>query len=240
MANYVMGDTHGDQILWHSYIHPLLKKGDRAFIMGDFGVGFWNGRYWSEETFLDFLEEQPYTVYFVDGNHEDFSKLYGYPVVERHGGKMHQLRENLFHLMRGEIYTFDGKTVLAMGGGYSLDKATRAEGYDWWREEMPTGEEYRHCSDTLAKHHHQVDYIFTHTCPYDTLQYMATMNLGIQKNVTEEQPLTLFLNYLAENTTYDKWYFGHFHCDRELWRNQYVLLDAIRDMETGGVVRYRL
>jgi hypothetical protein len=69
---------------------------------------------------------------------------------------------------------------------------------------------------------------------------MATMNLGIQKNVTEEQPLTLFLNYLAENTTYDKWYFGHFHCDRELWRNQYVLLDAIRNMETGEVVRYRL
>lgn len=62
MADYIIGDVHGDQVLWDACISPMLKTGDRAFVLGDFGVGFWNGRYWSEEIFYDYLEQQPYTV----------------------------------------------------------------------------------------------------------------------------------------------------------------------------------
>lgn len=100
MADYVVGDIHGNQILWYHHIHPMLRENDRVMIAGDFGVGFWIGQYWSEELFYDFLEQQPYTVLFCDGNHEDFSKLNAYPVSEWNGGHVHKIRENVIHLMR--------------------------------------------------------------------------------------------------------------------------------------------
>lgn len=74
------GDTHGNQYKWVEQIETVLSPSDIILVCGDFGVGFWNGRYWSEETFYDFLSEQDYIVLFIDGNHENFDKLNSYPV----------------------------------------------------------------------------------------------------------------------------------------------------------------
>lgn len=49
---YITGDTHGNQYKWVEQIEPVLSPSDTLIVTGDFGVGFWNGRYWSEETFL--------------------------------------------------------------------------------------------------------------------------------------------------------------------------------------------
>ena len=72
---YITGDTHGNQYKWVEQIESVISPADIILVCGDFGVGFWNGRYWSEETFYDFLSEQKYTVLFIDGNHENFDKL---------------------------------------------------------------------------------------------------------------------------------------------------------------------
>lgn len=104
---------------------------------GDFGVGFWDGRYWSEETFYDFLSEQKYIVLFIDGNHGNFDKMNSYPVETWSGGKVHKIRNNVIHLMRGEVYCIKGSTIFVMGGGYSIDKYRRTEGVSWWSQEMP-------------------------------------------------------------------------------------------------------
>ena len=91
---YTVGDTHGNQYKWVEQIEPILSPSDIILICGDFGVGFWNGRYWSEETFYDFLSEQEYTVLFIDGNHENFDKLNSYPVETWCGGNVHKIRNN--------------------------------------------------------------------------------------------------------------------------------------------------
>lgn len=117
---YNTGDIHANQYKWVEQIHPALSSGDILIVNGDFGIGFWNGRYWSEETFFDWISEQEYTVLFVDGNHENFNKLNGYPVELWNGGKVHKIRHNLIHLMRGEVYNIDGIVVLVFGGGYSM------------------------------------------------------------------------------------------------------------------------
>lgn len=116
----VTGDTHGNQDRWLNQIHPALSAGDIIIIAGDFGVGFWNGRHFSEETFYDWLEQQNYTVLFVDGNHCDFDKLQRYPTAKWCGGKVHQLRRNLLHLMRGK---YTGWKRLAMKGKSCLPLA---------------------------------------------------------------------------------------------------------------------
>ncbi|MCD8356329.1 MAG: metallophosphoesterase [Clostridia bacterium] len=240
MAIYVTGDTHANQVLWDAYISPILQDGDILIVAGDFGVGFWNGRYWSEETFYDYLAQQPYTVAFCDGNHENFDKLNAYPISKWNGGQTHKIRPNVIHLMRGESFILEDKTLFAFGGGYSFDYARRAEGYDWWAQEMPSQEEYQRAYENLEKHAWQVDYILTHTCPAETIAYMNTMRLGTKKIADGERELNLFLDYIRSQTTYQKWYFGHFHCDKELRRNQYVLLDAVRDLHTGEIIQFRI
>lgn len=235
---YDTGDIHANQYKWVEQIHPALSSGDILIVNGDFGIGFWNGRYWSEETFFDWISEQKYTVLFVDGNHENFNKLNDYPVELWNGGRVHKIRHNLIHLMRGEVYNIDGISVFAFGGGYSIDKYRRQENVSWWRQEMPSEEEYKNAEKNLQKVDYQVDYIITHTAPSESVYYLSVMQrLAVNKNVVEEQPLNTFLDHIRQQVTYKHWYFGHFHIDIELWRNQTAVLSSIRELETGRIVK---
>ena len=240
MSNYyITGDTHGDQILWDASLGTFLKPADTIIVAGDFGVGFFDGRFWPEETFLDYFEEQEYTILFCDGNHENFDKLNGYPVSEWHGGRVHYVRKNVIHLMRGEVFEIDGKRVFVMGGGYSIDKPWRVPGRSWWPQEMPDDAEYRDAASNLKKAGFEVDYILTHTAPRNTVEYMSRLSGDIRKQVDEELPLTGFLQWVADETKYRKWYFGHFHIDAELWKDQYAVYHGIREFHSGKLVRMR-
>jgi len=235
---YNTGDTHGIQYKWVEQIEPVLSPGDIIIVNGDFGIGFWNGRYWPEEMFFDFISEQKYTVLFVDGNHENFNKLDSYPVELWNGGRVHKIRHNLIHLMRGEVYSIDGITIFTFGGGYSLDKYRRQENISWWPQEMPSEEEYRNAKINLQKVNHQVDYIITHTAPAESVYYLSKMRrLGIKDDVIEERPLTAFLDEIQKAVSYKHWYFGHFHVDVEMWRNQTAMMNTVRELESGKVVR---
>ena len=119
---YITGDTHSEFERFSSRRFPQQKEMTRAdylVICGDFG-GVWDNssqqRYW-----LDWLEQKPFTTLFVDGNHENFDLLQQLPCREWQGGQVHVVRENILHLMRGEIFTFAGRSWFAMGGGASHD-----------------------------------------------------------------------------------------------------------------------
>ena len=65
-----------------------MTKDDHVIICGDFG-GVWNvdeeskGETW----WMDWLEGRSFTTFFVDGNHENFDRLYEYPVKEWKGAR---------------------------------------------------------------------------------------------------------------------------------------------------------
>lgn len=125
-----------------------------------------------------------------------------------------------------------------MGGGYSIDKYLRAEGVSWWPQEMPSEEEYHNAIVNLEKVGNHVDYIIIHTAPSETVYYLSTLrNLGIKNDVIQEQPLTSFHNEIQRKVTYKYWYFGHFHVELELWRNQTAVLSSVRELETGRIAR---
>lgn len=235
---YVTGDIHGDQILWDACISNFLKEGDNIIVLGDFGIGFFDGRYWTEEMFYDYLAEQKYTVLFVDGNHENFEKLNSFPVDQWHGGRVQFIRSNVIHLMRGEIYDIDGKKIFCFGGGTHWTRLS-CSGRTWWPQEMPDDGEYRNATKNLEECGFTVDYILTHTAPADTVEYMSRLNLGIKNSVVEEFPMTSYLQWIVETVRYDKWFFGHFHIDSEIWRNQYAVLDSIRELHTGELIKNR-
>lgn len=151
--------------------------------------GLWHeGR--RDEIQLVLLEDLPFTIAFVDGNHENFTALSKYPVEEWNGGKVHFLRPHVIHLMRGQIFTLEGRTFFTMGGASShdvedgiLDPASegyherllrlliegkrqyRILGQSWWPKELPSEEEYAEARRNLDAYGWTVDYIITHSPP---------------------------------------------------------------------------
>ena len=102
----------------------FLGKEDIIIILGDFGVGFFDGKQWPEEMFYDYLAEQDYTVLFIDGNHENFNMLKSYPIEAWNGGKAQFIRKNVIHLMRGELYGIEGKNTFASAEDSPWTKTT--------------------------------------------------------------------------------------------------------------------
>lgn len=208
---YFTGDTHGDRMRFYDDNMPgesTWTKDDYLIVCGDFGFVFLDTE--EENAFLDRLTEKPYTICFCDGNHENFPRIYKYPEQSWHGGRVHRIRENVLHLMRGHVFDIDGKRVFAMGGGYSLDKANRKEGFSWWKQELPNNAEYRNASNTLKECGYGVDYIVTHTAPRAIIRRMCKI-----PNENELE-LTGFLDWVMQTTTFKRWFFGHWHRDAEL------------------------
>ena len=160
---------------------------------------------------MDELEQKPYTICFCDGNHENFPAIYSYPVETWNGGQIHRIRKNVIHLMRGQVYTIEGKTFFTMGGAYSIDKFMRQESITWWKEELPTNEEYREATCNLEAHQYRVDYILTHTMPKE----MITTRL-FKIPDPHDSELTGFLDWINARVDYKMWFCGHWHEDRSI------------------------
>ena len=123
---YITGDTHADfEHRFNTDNFPEqreMTKDDYVVICGDFG-GVWDIGWESkkEKYWLDWFERRSYTLLFIDGNHENFDRLNGYPVMEWHGGKVHVLRPHVLHLMRGQVFEIDEKKIFTFGGASSHD-----------------------------------------------------------------------------------------------------------------------
>lgn len=103
MSIYITGDIHGypirltDENL--SDRGATLIKDDKLIVCGDFGLPWYNDV--QDWQCLEWIAQKPFEVLFVDGNHENFDLLNEFPVEVRYGGKVHKLKDNIYHLMRG-------------------------------------------------------------------------------------------------------------------------------------------
>ena len=129
---YITGDTHGDMSVFKNPKLRKLGEDDILIICGDFGF-LWDGSD-EEKKNIEKLTKKKYTICFVDGAHENFDMLNSYRPYRYKGGNTHKIAQNIYHLMRGEVFTFCGKTFFCMGGGKSDDAEMRHEGVSWWRE----------------------------------------------------------------------------------------------------------
>ena len=144
----ITGDTHGDpeRIKDYKELYITTPSFDVLSICGDFGYIFRNNK--EEKKFLEWIEKNcKFEIWFVDGNHENFDVINKYPVADWNGGKIHRIKNNIIHLMRGEVYCINNKKLFVFGGGYSIDKERRLRleaTYKirlWWDQEFPTQEE---------------------------------------------------------------------------------------------------
>ena len=217
---YVTGDTHGNFRRFQPEYFPEqagLTKNDVVIIAGDFG-GVWFGDSRDDET-LDWLERLPFTLAFVCGNHENYDALERYPVAEWHGGKVHRVRPHVLHLMRGQVFELESYRFFTMGGAKSHDTNHRINHISWWRQELPSDEEYSEALQNLERYNWQVDYIITHCAP------TSIALMGSRHN--EADRLTDFLQEVRERAKYYYWLFGHYHDNKAVDEKHILLWEQI-------------
>lgn len=192
--------------MWPESRH--LTEKDTLIICGDFGFVWDNSQTdkWWQEWFL----KRPYITCFVAGNHENHRLIATYPVVDFHGDKAIKINEHIYCLIQGGMYEFDGKKFFCFGKAQSHDKEIRTEGIDWWPEEMPSKEEYDYGIRTLKLNKNKCDFVITHCAPNNV---STKISYGMYKH----DELTNYLqNIVAEQVTFEHWYFGHYHLDKDI------------------------
>ena len=242
---YITGDCHADWSKLSTEAFPEQKemtRDDFVIVCGDFGLWHDNP---TERWWLKWLEQKNFTLLFVDGNHENFDRLYGneFDIVDFCGGKAHKIRDNVYHLMRGYIFELNGKKFFAFGGASSHDikdgilnledyidekeliktynKLTRAgkmlriNHLSWWKEEMPSDEEMEFGKQTLAQNDNKVDFIISHCCP-------QSIALSLSNHYKSDK-LTKYFNEINDSISFSKWFFGHYHNDEQIF-DKYILL----------------
>ena len=243
---YVTGDCHQNFRKFNTKIFPEQKemtKEDYVIICGDFG-GVWNKEVENEEEkhLLDWLEGKPFTTLFVDGNHENFDRLYSYPVELWHGGKVHKIRPSVIHLMRGQIYEIDGKSFFTFGGASSHDiesgildpedpdfkekkewldrewRSYRVNHITWWAQELPSEEEMQEGRANLTAHDNQVDFIVTHCCATST-------QMLIDEQKLKPDIETDYLEEIKQTIQFKKWFFGHYHDNRNVSKKEILIYE---------------
>ena len=225
---FITGDTHGFYDFFKLEVFAEERKDlgydDYVIIAGDFG-GVWSRR--SLKNDLKPYEELPFTVLFIDGNHENFEILENdYPVEIWNGGKVHRIADNIIHLMRGQVFYIEKKTFFTFGGATSIDRAFRTENVGWWKREVPSDEDMKEANVNLEKVGFKVDFIVTHSCDERALYYPPLISSDFQKGVFPEN---VMLSYFEETVDYGHWFFGHYHLDGDFNDKKTVLYgDIIR------------
>ena len=245
---FITGDCHGDFRKFSTKAFPQqrdLTIEDTVIVCGDFGL--WHDGP-SEQYWLKWLNDKPFTTVFVDGNHENFDRLYSkeFEVVDFHGGKAHKIREHIYHLMRGYVFDFDGKSFFCFGGAsshdisdgildlkdfddphefyqtvkawYGLGKMFRVNHSSWWAQEMPSDDELAFGLQSIIRHGNNVDYIISHCCPQEVASFMGFHS---------PDRLTQWFNMIAHTVSFNKWYFGHYHTEQSIWGKFVCLYDKI-------------
>ena len=227
---YLTGDTHGTieigKLSRANLAVERVEPGEDDFviILGDFGLVFApDGQSAEERWWLKWLDKKPWTTLFIDGNHENFARLNALPEEEWRGGRVHRVSESVLHLMRGQVFEIDGRSFFTMGGAASHDRQFRKEGRSWWPEELPSEEELARADAALDGCGRRVDYVLTHCAP--------TLVQGRINPTFLPDRLTEYLQHVRDTTEFGRWYFGHYHIDREYDDGFCALYDCVVPIE---------
>ena len=203
---YITGDIHRD----FSRIYKLKKDSDNMLIvLGDVGINYYLNE--EDKNCKEHLKKLKLKLFCVRGNHEERpEKISTYKEEEY---------PNLIFAKDGETYNIDGKKILVIGGAYSVDKQYRLlHGYKWFKDEQLTKEEMDTILEKVKGKH--FDIVLTHTCPYKYEPREVFMQ-GLDQSKVDKS-MEHFLDEIEENISYDKWYCGHYHTEKQVDKLEFM------------------
>ncbi len=123
----LLGDTHGNTNFIIDKVIPAAKEAEVEWIyqVGDFG--YWEHTFKGKK-FLDDVQEAlvkaGLKLLFIQGNHDKVSLIEeSYPVVDG----FYLVRPSIWYAPNGTYWEVEGKSFVALGGAYSIDKYIRLE-----------------------------------------------------------------------------------------------------------------
>ena len=221
---YITGDTHGD---FAKFKYFYLYDGDLVIVLGDACINYYLDN--RDKRLKESLKRINANFFLVRGNHEERPEnIPTYHEVDMFGGKVYIEDEypNLIFAKDGEIYNIDGKSILVIGGAYSVDKSYRIlNQLQWFPSEQLDDMEMNDIFDKVKGKH--FDIVLTHTCPYK-FEPRETFIDGLDQSLVDKRT-EMFLDNIEENIIYDKWYCGHFHTEKETGKIEF-LYESIKSL----------
>ncbi len=222
---YITGDMHGDMERLYDKEFRKLKKGDTLIVCGDFGYIFDGNSL--EKNFIKFFATRKFVTCFVDGTHDNLDKINSSRITVWKGGKVHRIKGNLLHMMRGQIFNIEGNTFFTFGGGESLDKDMRVQNGLWWRDEEPTPIEMAEGARRLDEENCTVDYIITHEPPSLVKSAMLLRSGEIDRT----NKLNGYFEELCRSLKFKMWFFGSLHEDKRITEHHTCVYEKLIKIE---------
>lgn len=228
---YLTGDTHGEFRGLCSDIRRLgLTADDCCVILGDAGFNFYGSQ--TDRAQKKAVDALGVPVLCVHGNHEMRPASTGlYELRDWRGGRVwvEPEFEHLLFAKDGEIYDFDGKSAVVIGGAYSVDVfyrlARNPYNPKWWPDEQPDDATKAFVMSQLERRGWQVDLVLTHTCParfIPTEMFLPGLDQTSVDRSTEE-----WLGAVEAKLRYEAWYCGHWHTDKTVEKMHFLFHDMI-------------
>lgn len=226
---FMTGDTHGD----FDFLAGWCRNNETTYediliILGDAGINYYGPTQKKELALKEMIKDCPITLLCVRGNHEDRPEdrpELGLGDVGIGDEVYLDIRyPNIWYAQDGGEYNIIGKKILTIGGAYSVDKFYRiSRGWKWVANEMLNSDERASILDKV--YDKEYDIVCTHTCPIDWEPVDLFLS-GIDQNSVPKD-MERFLADMKRYITYKKWYFGHYHADREQWENSRLMFKDV-------------
>lgn len=240
---YITGDKHRNFSCVKRFCRDMnTRKKDVLIILGDAGLNYYED---SRDNMLKReVADLNITLFCLHGNKEKRPQnIPTYGIRSFCGGKVYYEPKypNIFFAIDGEVYTFEGKKYLVVGGAHSVDKMRcLEEGKPFWEDEMPDEFVKAKVEGKLSREKNRIYGVMTHTCPIDYLpteMFISTRHNAEIKNKPRrmkarkrggkkadkkvfqpdiDRSTEEWLGTLEQRLCYEVWYCGHYHIDKEI------------------------
>lgn len=244
---FITGDKHRNFTAVKRFCCAMnTRRKDVLIILGDAGFNYYGDK--RDDKLKEEISSLNITLFCIHGNKEDRPQNVGtYGIRSFCGGKVYYEPKypNIYFAIDGEIYTFEGKRYMVVGGAHSVDKMRCIEeNKPFFADEMPNDVIKARVENRLAAENNSIYGMMTHTCPIDYLpteMFMSTkQNAEIKRKPKKAKSKKIFkpdidrsteewLGRLERSLDYEIWYCGHYHIDKQLDK-VYMMYNEIRPL----------